>query len=356
MKKLVCFALAALFLPSLATSQNLPAIDIFGGYSYLNFSQPTSGLTAYQTLKMNGWDVSGSVGLFHHLAAEGDLSGHSEGDCGGVSGVNCSNFSYMLGARYNLGDRSNRITGFVHALVGQDRADMLGLSSNTVTDTSVAFAAGGGVDFWIYRHIGLQLGPADYVYTNHLNNDNGTSQGSFRLAGGVAFRFGGDFPPPEPKQPKAKSESDCHRSKLRPWHKDCPAPVTPAEGEPAPAEGQPSESHKSHKAAPPQPAPAPSAPAPSPAPATTRGLRIYGIGIVAGTQEFAGAKILQIEPGSIAEMASLHVGDLITSVDGQAIKTPMELAAALSDKTGKVRIGVMRGKQAVETVILVGGK
>jgi hypothetical protein len=356
MKKLVCFALAALSLPSIATAQNLPAIDVFGGYSYLNFDQPTSGLTAYQTLKMNGWDVSGSVGLFHHLAVEGDLSGHSVGDCGGISGVNCSNFSYMLGARYNLGDRSSRITAFVHGLVGQDRADLLGLSSTTVSDTSVALAVGGGVDFWVYRHIGLQLGPADYVYTNHLNNDNGTSQGSFRVAAGVAFRFGGDFPPPEPKQPKApKAESDCHRSWVRPWHKDCPAPA-PTGGEPA--EGQASESHRSagtsHKTPPPQPAPTPGAP--TSAPPTSHGLRIYGIGIVAAPQEFEGAKILQIEPGSVAEMASLHVGDLITSVDGQAIKTPMELAAALSDKTGKVRIGVMRGKLAVETVILVGGK
>jgi S1-C subfamily serine protease len=85
-------------------------------------------------------------------------------------------------------------------------------------------------------------------------------------------------------------------------------------------------------------------------------LRISGLGIVAGTQEFAGAKILQIEPGSIAEMASLHVGDLITSIDGQAVKTPMELAAALSDKTGKIRIGLLRGKVATETVILVGAK
>jgi C-terminal processing protease CtpA/Prc len=54
-------------------------------------------------------------------------------------------------------------------------------------------------------------------------------------------------------------------------------------------------------------------------------------------------------------MASLHVGDLIKAVDGKAVRTPMELAAELADKTGKVRISILRGKVATETVIMLGG-
>jgi hypothetical protein len=53
-------------------------------------------------------------------------------------------------------------------------------------------------------------------------------------------------------------------------------------------------------------------------------------------------------------MASLKPGDLIKSVDGKAVRTPMELAAELSDKTGKVRIGILRGTFATETVIMLG--
>ena len=53
-------------------------------------------------------------------------------------------------------------------------------------------------------------------------------------------------------------------------------------------------------------------------------------------------------------MASLRAGDLIKSVDGKAVRTPMELAAELSDKTGKVRIGILRGTFATETVIMLG--
>jgi S1-C subfamily serine protease len=81
---------------------------------------------------------------------------------------------------------------------------------------------------------------------------------------------------------------------------------------------------------------------------------IHPLGILAAPQEFDGAKILSIEPGSAAEMASLKPGDLIKSVDGKAVRTPMELAAELSDKTGKVRIGILRGTFATETVILLG--
>ena len=343
MKKLARFTLATLFLASIfsavANAQNLPAIDLFGGYSYLHFNQPSSGLTPYEELSFNGWEFSASVALFHHLSVEGDLSGHTLGDCADVSGISCSDFSYMIGPRYTIGDRSSRITYFAHALIGQDRATLLSLqptgTNPTVDDTSVALAAGGGLDFWLYRHVGLQFGPFDYFYTNHLNNEGAASQSSYRLAGGVAFRFGGDFPPAEPKE--AKVESDCTRSKLRPWHKTC------AEGQ------QPSESHPPAKTA-------KSAPAAGPATAPSRGMPVHSLGVQVAPQEFDGAKVLAIEPGSIAEMASLHVGDLITSVDGKAVKTPMELAAELSGKSGKVRIGIVRGKFATETVILLGAQ
>lgn len=340
MRKLIYFALAALFLPGAAFAQNLPAIDVFGGYSYLHFDQPSSGQTLYEQLELNGWDVSATLGLFHHLGVEGDFSGHTLSDCAGVSGVTCSDFSYMFGPRFTIGDRSRRVTFFVHGLIGQDRANLLQEgSSGTLTDTSVAAAAGGGIDYWVFRHVGIQLGPADFLYTNHLNSSQAASQGSFRAAAGVAFRFGGNFPPAEPKAPKeAKAESGGHRSWTHPWRK------SPPEG------GQTSESHPA-----PAPAKRPSA-APPASTAPSRGMAVHALGLMVAPQEFDGARIVQVEQGSVAEMASLHVGDLITSIDGKAVRTPMELAAELSGKSGKVRIGIVRGKFATETVILLGAQ
>src|SRR5450631_472022 len=342
MKIMVRSALSALFLLGIASAQNLPAVDLFGGYSYLNFEVPNSTQSTSQKLKLNGWDFSASVGLFHHFGAEADISGHWLNTCGGNSTLKCDNFSYMFGPRFTLGDRSSKFTGFVHGLVGQDRADLLATSGTTMLDTSLSIAGGGGVDYWLFRHVGLQLGPADYIFARHLNSFGAANQSNFRVSGGIAFRFGGDFPQAEPKAPKEPKveSSEGHRSWKRPWHKT----------KSAPSESQRSESQSS--------TPVTSAPQPvqTLTPTPRRGMSIHSIGVVAAPQEFDGAKILEIEPGSIAEMASLKPGDLIKSVDGKAVRTPMELAAELADKSGKVRIGILRGTFATETVILLGAR
>jgi hypothetical protein len=336
MKKLVHFALAALFLLGIASAQNGPAVDVFGGYSYLNFHLPSNSGSSSQNLAFKeGWDFSASVGLFHHLGVEADISGHNLSDCGGTQGLNCSNLSYIFGPRYTFGNHSSRFTGFVHGLAGRDNATLV-YSGGTITDTSVAVAGGGGLDYWFFRHIGVQLGPVDYFYTRHLNDFGLSSQGSFRAAGGIAFRFGGELPPSEPKPAKeAKAESTSHRSVIRPWHKS----------KSAPAEGQTSTSQRST---------ASNRTAPAAVNLPGRGMQIASFGVVVGPQEFDGAKILEIVPGGVAEMASLKVGDLIKSVDGKPVKTPMELAAELSDKSGKVRIGILRGTVETETLILIG--
>ncbi|MFI5102921.1 MAG: outer membrane beta-barrel protein [Terriglobales bacterium] len=340
MEKLVRIALAALFLVGIASAQNIPAVDVFGGYSYLNFDVPSSSVTTSGRLALNGWDFSVAVGQFHHFSIEGDLSGHQLGDCGGTPNLNCSDFSYMIGPRYTVGDRSSRLTGFVHGLVGQDRADFPISGGTTVSDTSLAFAAGAGVDYWPFRHIGVQLGPVDFLYTRHLNNYDGNnvpSQSNFRASAGIVFRFGGNLPSSEPKPPKEpKAESKSDRSRNRPWHKN----------KSAPSESQPSESQPSTVAV--------HRPAQPSVTVLGRGMSLPALGVVVTPQEFDGAKILEIVPGGVAEMASLHAGDLIRSVDGKAVKTPMELAAELSDKSGKVRISILRGDVATETVILLG--
>jgi hypothetical protein len=247
--------------------------------------------------------------LLHHLAVEGDFSGHQLSDCGGTI-LNCSNLSYMGGARFNVGNRSRKLTGFVHGLIGQDRMNLPETSSGTsVSDTSVAFAGGGGIDYWIFRRVGIRLGPADFIYTNHLHADGVSSQNSFRAGGGIVYRFGrGAYGEPSPKSTRAPSGSQ-------------PSPVAVR-----------------------QPA-AVSVPG--------RGMSIPALGVLVAPQEFDGAKVLEIVPGGVAEMASMKAGDLIRSVDGKAVRTPMELAAELSDKSGKVRLGFQRGDFATETVVLL---
>ncbi len=189
MKKIVLVALAAFLIPGISSAQNIP-IEVFGGYSYYNLDLPANpglGVSTSTRLNLNGWDISGSLFRWHHLSVEGDVSGHTISNCNNNTSENCSNFSYMFGPRYNLRDGS-KMTFFLHGLVGQDRAT-LNLNGASLNDTSLAFAGGFGVDYWMFRHIGLQLGPVDYIYTRHLNDEDYPSQSNFRASVGVVFRF-----------------------------------------------------------------------------------------------------------------------------------------------------------------------
>ena len=333
MEKLVRIALAVLFLLGIASAQQ---VDIFGGYSGLDFHLPSNNFTSPANAWLSykkGWDISGSVGQFHHIAFEVDISGHSLSDCGGNTDKTCSNLSIMGGPRFTLGDRSKRFTYFAHCLFGRDRMNLVA-SGSIQTDSQWAIAGGGGVDYWVARRIGIQLGPFDYVYTRHLFDQGVPSQRSIRISAGVAFRFGG-VPEREPKskrEGKSKSESSSSRHRL--WRRSQPV---------HPAESQPTTAAKS----------APQETQPLEAVAGGHGMQIASLGVVVAPQEFDGAKILEILPGGVAEMASLKTGDLVKTVDGKAVRTPMELAAELSDKAGKVRIGILRGTAEIETVILL---
>ncbi len=312
MKKFVLVALAAFLLLGISSAQNIP-IQVFGGYSYYSLDLPANpglGVATSTRLGLNGWDISGSVGRWHHLSGEADVSGHTVSNCNNNTSVSCSNFSYLFGPRYNFKEGS-KLTFFVHGLVGQDRAT-LAINGASQTDTSVAVAGGVGVNYWVARHIGIQLGPVDYIYTRHLNDEDYPSQDNFRASVGVVFRFGGEA-----------------------------AGERAAKSKPGASAGQPASVSVRQTAQPSVNVPG-------------HGMAIAALGIAVGPQEFDGAKILEVDPSGVGEMASMKVGDLIKSVDGKPVRTPMELLAELSDKSGKVKIGIQRGDFATETVILLG--
>jgi hypothetical protein len=317
MKRIIHFALVSLFLLGISSAQNIPEVDVFGGYSYLSFELPAdpSSAIASTRLGLNGWDASVSFLRFHHFSAEGDFAGHTLTNCDSTT-FNCSNFSYMFGPRYNFG--SGKLTFFAHGLVGQDRAT-LAYNGTTLTDTSISAAVGVGADYWVLRHVGVQLGPIDYNYARHLSS-YGSSQNDFRAAAGVAFRFGGDTGG-EPSATKAGKASR--------------APSSSPEVSSRPS-AQPS--------------------AQLSAGLSGRGMAIASLGVAVVPQEFDGAKIIEIDPNGVGAMASMKVGDLIKTVDGKPVRTPMELLAELSDKNGKVKIGIQRGDFSTETLILLNSR
>lgn len=65
-----------------------------------------------------------------------------------------------------------------------------------------------------------------------------------------------------------------------------------------------------------------------------------------------GAYVGGVNPGSPADNAGLHVGDVITSVGGRTVNSAEELASALKASSGgKVPLTVARGKNQREVVV-----
>jgi hypothetical protein len=278
----------------LAFGQDVPRAEVFVGYSYINAD--TNGLTS--RLNMNGADVSFVANFNQWAGAETNFSTYYKHLNLGGTGVSVRDFNIAFGPRLHYK------WAFVHALAGLDDfgGSALGLSS---TNGAFGAAIGGGVVFKITRRIGLE-GGGDYLVTRHnLLLGSAVTQNHVRAIAGVVFTFGSVGASAE-QVPQAT-----------------PAPVG------------------SQRIAP---------------RAAGAGMSIPALGIRAVPESSQGAMIASEEPNGIAALAGLHAGDVINSVDGKPVKSPAELAAALSElpSGAKVRLGFMiHGEWQTGAVIIL---
>lgn len=84
------------------------------------------------------------------------------------------------------------------------------------------------------------------------------------------------------------------------------------------------------------------------------GTKIASLGVIV-TLGQNGAEITEVATNSAAAQAGLHSGDVINSVNGRAVNTPMELAAEISSRHGdKIRLGYMiHGQWQTETEVIL---
>jgi opacity protein-like surface antigen len=160
---------------------DVPRAEIFGGYSYLSMDTGGTTRTGFQ-----GWHGSGTYNLFPWLGVELDASGHYKSACGGVSGLSCGQLAFMAGPR--VAYRTGNIVAFGHGLlgVGNLRASSLGLAAS---ETKLAWAGGGGVEFVWTERISLRVGQVDYLVTRYTQA-GATQQQSLRMSAGIVFRLG----------------------------------------------------------------------------------------------------------------------------------------------------------------------
>jgi len=171
------FCIFSSHLVSAQSKSKLPAIDVFGGYSYLRFDAKTLGFT--DQLDLNGANVSIALpDLYQGLGAVLDLSGHFSGEM--------EEFNYMIGPQYTYEWKGMRLYG--HGLFGKARDRLLkpGTTQLEPSYLSNAVAVGGGVDLPLKGRFSVRPIQADYLRTTEF----GSTQYNVRLSAGLVYRFG----------------------------------------------------------------------------------------------------------------------------------------------------------------------
>ena len=187
-----------------------PRVQVFGGYSFVHAgSGGLTGTTLDSDLgapsgtfgigsNFNGWNAEAQYNWKPWLGLVADFGGRYGTPItapSGISGVpTLSGYSFLFGPVLSYKTKS-RISPFVHALFGWDRASLstgtfFGVASSSpsssagATYTDFAMALGGGVDYKLSRAFSLRLGQLDYLYTNHdLNSFYGSAFGPGRFQG-----------------------------------------------------------------------------------------------------------------------------------------------------------------------------
>lgn len=217
MQKLCVIGVLALLLSATGLSQTspaahvsstgVPAVEIFGGFSYLRLDTASESTfnaafgLAPGTLGIRknypGWNGALQVNFNRWFGVAADVSGYygTPVSASSVSGLPSASFHNFLAGPV-LTMRKRRSQPFVHTLLGfnhlaVDASATAGTAS--LSDNAFAAAIGGGWDVRVGRRMGLRLVQADYLYTRHDTMPFGGTghQNNFRISTGVVFTFVG---------------------------------------------------------------------------------------------------------------------------------------------------------------------
>jgi hypothetical protein len=290
MKLRLLVVLILLGLSAVAWAQEAPKVEVFGGYSYLNFdvTNLTAGLLN-DRLSAHGWEASASFSVNNWFGVEGDFSGHYRATCEGVSGLTCKDLSFMGGPRFTY--RKDRYTAFAHGLFGGDNGSG-SLDGFSLSDTPFALAVGGGVDYDVSPRIAIRVAQFDYFMTRHALNLGASAQNNFRVSAGVVLKFGGSG-----------------------WNEK-------------PARAQRTQNSQG-------------------VPSTASEAILLG---VSGYETEGGVHITVVRADSPAARAGLRPGDVVFSIDGQRVRNSREIESAIATSaSGIVKVGyLIQGNYSVE--------
>jgi opacity protein-like surface antigen len=214
---------------SFASAQDAtPKFQVFGGYSLLHADTARLPVTNMEfvlglpanTLALktnfNGWSAEAQYNADSWVGIVADFGGHTGGPVTAIGGNKISglpsgsSYSFLAGPVISYRTTS-RMTPFVHALFGLDRASLKAgtvsgassaVSYNAETYNDLTVALGAGLDYRLAQHFALRLAQLDWFHTSvNFNKFYGTAfssdqfqglktnQRNLRFSAGVVVQF-----------------------------------------------------------------------------------------------------------------------------------------------------------------------
>lgn len=171
MRKLfLTLAVVALSAIPARAQDEYPILEIFGGYSYLSadtaIEDEDGDIDISDREGFHGAGFSFSVNLSRRFGFVGDFSYNARSiSIPGIDGdVGLNALFFLFGPRVTA--RSDRVTGFGHALIGGVRTttDFSDFVPNAkISETSFALGLGGGVDIGVNDDISVRAFQVDYL-------------------------------------------------------------------------------------------------------------------------------------------------------------------------------------------------
>lgn len=175
--------------------------NLYAGYSFfsndfhISRSIGEAGYFSNGRGSLNGWNISGEMKVFHWIGFVADFSGNYGSvpiqgiPFSGLPGtINTHLHTYLFGPRVSA--QVGRVRPFAEALVGA-ASQSLRSDFDSVEDTRLASAFGGGLDFRLVGRIAWRL-EADYLRARQFKDQQPSSipaQQNFRLSTGIVLRF-----------------------------------------------------------------------------------------------------------------------------------------------------------------------
>jgi outer membrane immunogenic protein len=200
MRNKIALAALAASLSSFATAlpagaqatpaHTLPAAEVSFTYSALRANAPVGNCGCFW---MRGGSGELAVPVWRQISVVAEVSGERKNNLPGNPGIGLSLASAMGGVRlgHSFGKRyspfAQGVVGVVHGFDGY----FPGTPGPTGAATSLAMAAGLGLDMKLRQHVALRLIQGEYQYMQLPNNaiNPANQQHDIRLSAGIVFRF-----------------------------------------------------------------------------------------------------------------------------------------------------------------------